>query len=427
MSGVIVVGAQWGDEGKGKITDYLAKKADVIVRYQGGNNAGHTIQFDNKKFALKLIPSGVFNPNCEIVLGNGMVINPKALIEEMEYLKDAGISISNIKISNRAHLVFPYHMQIDELEEIRKKDASIGTTKKGIGPAYVDKFDRIGIRVGDLLISDVFAAKLKANVDLKNELLDKVYNSDLIDYEALLEEYLGYAKILKPFITDTAYLVDQAFKEDKKVLFEGAQGTMLDIDHGTYPFVTSSHPGANGVTSGVGVGPTKISEAIGVVKAYSTRVGNGAFPTEFEDEVAKRIREVGREYGTVTKRPRRIGWFDAVTVSHARRTSGLTGVSIMLLDVLSGLSQIKICTAYKLDGKIIHTIPATISELEKCEPVYETLDGWQEDISTITNYDDLPVNAKEYLKRIEELIECDVYIVSVGPDRTQTLVLKEVF
>lgn len=427
MSGVIVVGAQWGDEGKGKITDYLAKKADVIVRYQGGNNAGHTIQFDNRSFALKLIPSGVFNQHCTVVLGNGMVINPKALIEEMEYLKEAGISVDNIRISNRAHIVFPYHMQMDELEELRKQDASIGTTKKGIGPAYVDKFDRIGIRMGDLLIPDVFADKLATNVKLKNELLSKVYLAQEIDYDQLLEEYTSYAKILAPYIIDTAYYLDEAFKANKKVLFEGAQGTMLDIDHGTYPYVTSSHPGANGVTSGVGVGPTKINEAIGVVKAYSTRVGNGAFPTEFEDEIASHIREVGREYGTVTKRPRRIGWFDAVTVNHARRTSGLTGVSIMLLDVLSDLKEIKICTAYTLDGKIINTIPATISELERCQPVYETLPGWQKDITQVTEYSQLPEQAKAYLNRISELIECEVYIVSIGPDRTQTLVLKEVF
>lgn len=422
MPGVVVVGSQWGDEGKGKITDYLSAKAHIVVRYQGGNNAGHTIEFNNQKFALRLIPSGIFSGN-PVVLGNGMVINPKALIEEINYLNDAGVSTDNILISDRAHVILPYHMDIDAIQEERRGDNSIGTTKKGIGPCYVDKYARIGIRIGELMNEELFKERLAEVLPVKlNEFPELKYTVDEI-----YNEYVEYAKILKDKVCDTALVLDEAFENKQNILFEGAQGTMLDIDYGTYPFVTSSHPGANGVCEGAGVGPVMIDEAIGIVKAYTTRVGSGAFPTEIDGPLAHQIREVGREYGTVTKRPRRIGWFDAVVVNQSRRMSGLTGVSLMLLDVLSGIEELQICSAYELDGKIIHALPSTISELNRVKPVLETMPGWSEDITGVQSFEELPVNCQNYLRRIEQLIKCPIVMFSVGPDRVQTIVLKEVF
>ena len=421
MSGVVVVGSQWGDEGKGKITDYLSQKADVVVRYQGGNNAGHTIEFNGKKFALRLIPSGIFTTG-NVVLGNGMVINPKALLEEMKYLQEAGISTEGMKISDRAHVILPYHLEIDALQEKLRGDKNIGTTKKGIGPTYVDKYARIGIRMGEFINEKLFKERLEEVLPLKK----REYPELDFTVEEIFEEYKEYAKIIKPMVTDTGLMLDEYFQAGKKVLFEGAQGTMLDIDYGTYPFVTSSHPGANGVCEGAGIGPTNIQEAIGIVKAYTTRVGSGAFPTEIEGETADHIRVVGREYGTVTKRPRRIGWFDAVVVNQSRRMSGLTGLSIMLLDVLTGIDTLKLCTAYKLDGEIIHSLPATIYDLERVEPVYEEMPGWKEDNTHVTSFEELPVNCQNYLKRISELVHCPIAIFSVGPDREQTIILKEI-
>ena len=403
---VVVVGTQWGDEGKGKITDYLAQQADIVARYQGGNNAGHTIEFKGQQFKLRLIPSGVFNSE-KVILGNGMVINPESLLEEIAYLNEAGVSTDHIRISNRAHVIFPYHIELDGLQEELKGDQKVGTTKRGIGPCYADKYARIGIRIGELMDKEVFATRLKEQLEAKNEILAK------------------YGKTT--FAYDEVYELDEAFNEGKKVLFEGAQGVMLDIDHGTYPFVTSSNPSAGAVTTGLGVGPTKIEEVIGVVKAYSTRVGEGAFPTEIEGETANRIREIGREYGTVTGRPRRIGWFDSVVVSHTRRVSGLTGISVNLLDVLSGIETLKICTAYELDGQVIKYVPSTIKEFERCVPVYEEMPGWEEDITGVTSFEELPVAAQNYLRRIEELVGAKVAIFSVGPDREQTILLKELF
>ncbi|WP_249028585.1 adenylosuccinate synthase [Tannockella kyphosi] len=422
MPGVVVVGSQWGDEGKGKITDYLSSKADVVVRYQGGNNAGHTIEFNNQKYALRLVPSGIFSGN-PVVLGNGMVINPKALLEEIKYLNDANINTSKILISDRAHVILPYHLEIDALQEKYRGDKNIGTTKKGIGPTYVDKYARIGIRMGEFVNEELFKERLAEVLPLKK----REYPELDFSVEGIFEEYKEYAKIIKPMVCDTALVLDEAFENKKNILFEGAQGTMLDIDYGTYPYVTSSHPGANGVCEGAGVGPVMIDEAIGIVKAYTTRVGSGAFPTEIEGEIANTIREVGREYGTVTKRPRRIGWFDAVVVNQSRRMSGLTGISLMLLDVLTGVEELSICTAYTLDGKVIHALPSTISELDRVQPVLETMPGWSEDITTVTSFAELPENCKKYLHRIEELIKCPIVMFSVGPDRTQTIVLKEVF
>lgn len=422
MAGVVVVGSQWGDEGKGKITDYLSSKADYVVRYQGGNNAGHTIEFNNQKFALRLIPSGIFNAKC-VVLGNGMVINPKALLEEMKYLNDAGINTDSIVVSDRAHVTLPYHIEIDAIQEERRGANSIGTTKKGIGPTYVDKYARIGIRIGEFINEELFLRRLKEVYPIKQ----REYPELKFTVEEIFEEYKEYAKAIKPFVKDTGLLLDEAFRNNENVLFEGAQGTMLDIDYGTYPFVTSSHPGANGVCEGTGIGPTNINKSLGIIKAYTTRVGSGAFPTEIEGDIAHYIREAGHEYGTVTKRPRRIGWFDAVVVNQSRRMSGLTHVSLMLLDVLTGVETLKICTAYKLDGEIIHALPSTIDELERVEPIYETMPGWNEDITNVTSFEELPQNCQNYLNRICELIHCPIAMFSVGPDRTQTIILEELF
>ncbi|MGL4336614.1 MAG: adenylosuccinate synthase [Turicibacter sp.] len=422
---VVVVGTQWGDEGKGKITDYLAQRADIVARYQGGNNAGHTIEFQGQQFKLRLIPSGVFNSE-RVLLGNGMVIDPGSLLEEIQYLNDAGIKTDHIRISNRAHVIFPYHIELDGLQEELKGDNKVGTTKRGIGPCYTDKYARVGIRMGELMDKELFASRLAAQLADKNEILAR-HGKETFSFDEMYANYCAYAEVLKPFVTDTSYELDEAFNEGKKVLFEGAQGVMLDIDHGTYPFVTSSNPSAGAVTIGLGVGPTKIKEIVGVVKAYSTRVGEGAFPTEIEGETADRIREIGREYGTVTGRPRRIGWFDSVVVSHTRRVSGLTGISINLLDVLSGLETLKVCTAYELDGQIIKFIPSTIKEFERCVPVYEEMPGWSEDITRVTSFEELPVAAQNYLRRIEELVGCPIAIFSVGPDREQTILMKELF
>ena len=423
MAGVVVVGSMWGDEGKGKVTDYLAQKSDVIVRYSGGNNAGHTIVFDGKKFALRLIPSGVFSGH-EVIMGNGMVCNPKVFLEEMKYLNDAGIDTSKIRISDRCHVILPYHMEIDEIQEKRKGDKSIGTTKKGIGPAYTDKYSRIGIRMGDFIDEELFLEKLNETFPMK--VMEYPELKEMFTVESIFNEYKEYAKIMKPFVCDTGILLDEYLRSGKKVLFEGAQGAMLDIDYGTYPYVTSSHPGANGVCEGAGIGPLYIKEAIGIIKAYTTRVGEGPFPTELFDETGAYIREKGHEYGTVTKRPRRIGWFDAVVVNQSRRMSSLTGISLMLLDVLSGIDTLKICTAYKYHGEIIHGLPSTIKGIEEVEPVYEEMPGWKEDISHVKSFEELPVNCQNYIRRIEELIHCPVVMFSVGPDREQTVVLKEI-
>ena len=422
---VVVVGTQWGDEGKGKITDFLASKSDIVARYQGGNNAGHTIEFQGKQYKLRLIPSGIFNSEM-VILGNGMVINPESLLEEVAYLNGEGIATDHIKISNRAHVVFPYHVAIDKLQEELKGDAKVGTTNRGVGPTYADKYARSGIRVGEMLDKDLFYDRLKEQLTEKNRLLES-HQKPIFDFDDLYTKYCEYAEAMRPFVTDTSYMLDEALATGKKILFEGAQGVMLDIDHGTYPFVTSSNPSAGAVTTGLGVGPTKINEVIGVVKAYSTRVGEGAFPTEIEGETADKIREIGREYGTVTGRPRRVGWFDSVVVSHTRRVSGLTGISVNLLDVLSGISTLKLCTGYKLDGKIIKYVPSTIREFERCVPVLEEMPGWKEDITGVRSFDQLPVAAQNYLRRIEELIGANIAIFSVGPDREQTVLMKELF
>lgn len=425
MKGVVVVGTQWGDEGKGKITDFLAEKADVIVRFQGGNNAGHTIVFDNKKYALHLIPSGIFRKDALNILANGMVINPKAALKELEMLKDGGVTEYNLAISDRAHVVMPYHIVLDGLFEDLKEDSKkVGTTKKGIGPTYSDKYSRIGIRMCDFIDEETFKDKLTDNLNYYNQLF-KLFGKEEMSVDTIFNEYKVYANILRPLVTDTSILLNKKLENDEKVLFEGAQGALLCIDNGTYPYVTSSSPTAASVPLNTGISPKYITDVVGITKAYSTRVGSGYFATEFEDEIANKIREVGHEYGTTTGRPRRIGWIDTVVLRHTKRISGLTGLSVMLLDVLSGLETLKICVAYDLDGDIIDYIPANIKDFERCQPIYIELQGWKENITKVTSFDQLPQNAKNYLNKISELSEVELAIFSVGPDRTQTIVLKD--
>lgn len=427
MSSVVVVGTQWGDEGKGKITDFLSQHAEVVARYQGGDNAGHTIIFDGVTYKVHLIPSGIFFGEKICVLGNGMVINPKSFVKEVAYLHDHGISTDNLRISNRAHVILPYHIQLDGLQEEEKGIYKIGTTNKGIGPAYMDKSSRMGIRIADLLDKDVFYDKLKQNVAEKNRLFEKVYEAEPVDADAIFEEYYAYGQEMAQYVTDTSVVLNDAIDEGRRVLFEGAQGVMLDIDQGTYPFVTSSNPVAGGVTIGSGVGPTKINNVVGVSKAYTTRVGDGPFPTELKDEIGDKIREVGKEYGTTTGRPRRVGWFDSVVVRHARRVSGITDLSLNSIDVLSGVETLKICTAYRYKGEVMEEFPASLSVLAECEPIYEEMPGWQEDITGVRSLDDLPENARHYIERISQLTGIPLSIFSVGPDRTQTNVVKSVF
>ena len=423
MSSVVVVGTQWGDEGKGKITDFLSENAEVIARYQGGNNAGHTIRFDGETYKLHLIPSGIFYKDKISVIGNGMVVDPKAVIKELAYLHERGVTTDNLRISNRAHVILPYHLKLDEVEEASKGANKIGTTKKGIGPAYMDKAARIGIRMVDLLDREVFEEKLTRNLEEKNRLFERIYDTEGFKIEDILDEYYEYGQQIKHFVCDTSVVLNDALDEGRRVLFEGAQGVMLDIDQGTYPFVTSSNPVAGGVTIGSGVGPTKINHVVGVSKAYTTRVGDGPFPTELDNEIGHHIREVGREYGTTTGRPRRVGWFDSVVVRHARRVSGITDLSLNSIDVLTGIESLKICVAYRFNGELISEFPASLKHLAQCEPVYEELPGWTEDITGCKSLNELPVNARHYLERVAQLTGIPLSIFSVGPDRNQTNVV----
>lgn len=429
MSSVVVVGSQWGDEGKGKITDFLSKNADVIARYQGGDNAGHTIAFGGNTYKLRLIPSGIFYSDKISVIGNGVVVNPKSLVAELEYLHENNIPTDNLRVSNRAHVILPYHIILDGLQESAKKDNKIGTTNKGIGPCYMDKAARVGIRIADLLEADTFAEKLKKNIADKNRLFEKMYDytGEPLDFEKIYEEYYAYGQQIKKYVADTSVILNDTFDKGGHVLFEGAQGVMLDVDHGTYPFVTSSNPIAGGVTTGSGVGPAKVTKVVGACKAYTSRVGDGPFPTELHDEIGDYIREAGHEYGTVTKRPRRIGWFDSVVMRHSKRVSGITNLCLNCVDVLTGLDELKICTAYELNGDLIDRYPASLKELAACKPVYETLPGWKEDITNCKTLEELPENARNYIKRIEELVGVEVSTFSVGPDRDQTNVLKDIW
>lgn len=427
MASVIIVGTQWGDEGKGKIVDYLANKAQYVVRSQGGSNAGHTVVVDNVKYKLRLLPSGILHKDKVCIIGNGVVIEPKVFLSEIDGLIEKKVNMSNLKISNRAHVLMPYHKILDELQEEDLGENKLGTTKNGIGPCYMDKASRLGIRIVDLMNKEVFAKKLKFNVELKNKLLKKLYNHEGINYEELLKEYLEYADRLRPYVADTTTILNKAIKEKKNILFEGAQATMLDLDHGTYPFVTSSYPAAGGACTGSGVGPRKIDNVIGVVKAYSTRVGEGPFPSELFDDVGQFIRDKGGEYGTVTGRARRCGWLDACVIKYASYINGLDSVAITRLDILDELEKLKICVAYKYNGEILEDYPADLDILSKVEPVYEEFDGWKTSTTNIREYDKLPENAKKYLKRLSEVIDTEISIVSVGAGRDETIIIKDIF
>lgn len=427
MPGLAIVGSQWGDEGKGKIIDYLAEKADMVVRGQGGNNAGHTVVIGDKKYALHLIPSGILNKGAMNIIGNGVVFDPEGFFKEIEDLEKDGVDTTNIYVSDRAHIVFPYHKVLDGLYEAARGDDDIGTTKKGIGPCYMDKIERSGIRICDMMDEKVFRAKLSAQIDRKNDIIEKLFHSEPIDKEALIEKYAEYAKKLKPYMKDTGVLVYESLKKGGKVLFEGAQGSLLDVDLGTYPYVTSSHPTSGGFTIGSGIGAGLIQEVLGITKAYTTRVGKGPFVTEEDNETGNRIRELGREYGVTTGRPRRCGWFDAVVVRYSARINGMTGISLMLLDVLDQFETIKLCCRYDHKGEKIDHFPARLEIIEECKPVYRELKGWLCDISNCRTFEELPEEAKAYIKAIEEETGVPVKIVSVGPRRDQTIIREQIF
>ncbi|MCY6372126.1 adenylosuccinate synthase [Clostridium ganghwense] len=426
MSSFVVLGAQWGDEGKGKMTDYLAEKADVVVRFQGGNNAGHTVEVGDKQYKLHLIPSGILYDNKLNVIGNGVVVDPKALFEEIDYLEDLGVKVTPEKlvISDRAQLIMPYHRILDGLKEQARGKNDIGTTKKGIGPCYTDKAERSGIRVCDLMHKEVFEEKLRRNVEDKNEIIN-LYDGEALDFETIYNEYLGYAERMRAHVADISVRIYDEIKADKNVLFEGAQGSLLDIDYGTYPYVTSSSTVAGGVCTGAGIGPTMINSAVGIAKAYTTRVGKGPFPTELEDEMGELIRQKGHEYGVTTGRARRCGWLDLVILKSTARISGLTSFAVTKIDTLAGIEKIKVCTGYKLDDKVIDYFPASLEDLAKCEPVYEEFDGWDESVADVRSYDELPENAKKYLKRIEEFTGTKISVIGVGPRRDHTIMVDE--
>lgn len=427
MSSVVVIGAQWGDEGKGKVVDYLAQKADAVVRYSGGSNAGHTVVVNDVAYKLRLLPSGILYHGKVCILGNGVVINPGVVLKEIKEMHEKGVDISRIAISDRAHVVMPWHQLLDALQEEALGSAKIGTTKGGIGPCYMDKVARVGIRMCDLLDKDIFAEKLKMNMEAKNVILTKIYGAEPLDYETVLSEYLAYAEQLRPYVTDTGVILDELLEQEKKVLFEGAQATFLDIDHGTYPYVTSSNPTAGNASTGSGIGPLFIDHVLGVVKAYTTRVGEGPFVTELldTDGPGHQIRETGHEYGTVTGRPRRCGWLDAFMLRYSARLNSLDALAITRLDVLDNMKKIKMCVGYKIDGVEIKQIPASLKTLSKVEPVYEEFNGWLTDTTKCRKYEELPEGARNYLERLSEVAGVELGIVSVGPNREQTIVLKD--
>lgn len=422
---LVVIGSQWGDEGKGKITDYFACRADMVVRYQGGNNAGHTVVFDGNKYSLQSIPSGIFNPKTVNVMANGMVVNPVSVIEELDRLHKQGITDYQLFISNRAAMVMPWHSALDGAFETLKGGKLIGTTKKGIGPAYSDKYSRTGLRIGDLLEPEYFAERLEGALAEKNPQLEML-GLPTYNFKEVYDQYMEIAKVIGPMICDTSLLINSYLRQaDKKILFEGAQGMMLCIDHGTYPYVTSSTPSAASVPVGAGISPKWIQNVVGVAKSYCTRVGEGPFPTELFDERAHEIRERGHEYGTVTGRPRRIGWFDAVVARYTSCLAGIDWWALMLFDVLSGLDKVMICIGYECDGEILQAPPSTIAKLARCKPVLIEMEGWKEDITGCRSFEELPEAAKAYVRKIEEITETPVGMISVGPDRKQTIMIAE--
>ncbi len=427
MSVIVIVGMQWGDEGKGKIIDVLTEGADIVIRYQGGHNAGHTVVINNERFILHLIPSGILHNDKLCIIGNGVVIDPEALINEMEGLRKRGVRVDeNLIISKTAHIIMPYHVILDNISEKTGK-TKIGTTGRGIGPAYTYKAQRTGIRMCDLIEPGYFKERLRDNLVEVNFLLKNRYGLDTIDFEEVYQRYMGYAEILRPYIKDTEIIINDAIDKKKNVLLEGAQGTLLDVDHGTYPYVTSSNPVAGGACIGAGIGPTKITGVYGVVKAYTTRVGEGPFPTELKDSLGERLRERGGEYGATTGRPRRCGWLDMVTLRHSVRVNGVNGIIITKLDILDGIDKIKICTAYRYRGEIIENMPKDAMTLSGCEPVYVEMDGWNDVTTGIRDYSDLPMNARRYLETIEEMLGVPVVMISTGQKREQMIEKMKIF
>jgi adenylosuccinate synthase len=422
---IVLLGAQWGDEGKGKATDILGDKVKYVVRYQGGNNAGHTVVIGDQKYALHLLPSGILTPTCIPVIGNGVVIDPAVLLEEIRGLNERGVDTSHLKISTNAHLITPYHRTIDKVSERFLGKAKIGTTGRGIGPAYADKINRIGIRVQDLFDPSILRQKIEGALKDKNQVLVKVFNRKGLEIDEILKEYLEYAEILRPYVTDTSLLLNQALERGENILLEGSQGTLLDVDHGTYPFVTSSNPTAGGASTGSGIGPTKISRVIGIVKAYTTRVGSGPFPTELFDEDGEKLRSIGGEVGVTTGRARRCGWYDAPIARYAVRINGLTDFFLTKLDVLTGWEKIPVCVAYEIDGKRVEELPASQSDFHHAKPIYEFLPGWSEDISTARKLSDLPINAQGYIKFLETISGAPMSAIGVGPGRDETIQIRE--
>lgn len=426
MANVVIVGAQWGDEGKGKIVDLLTQYADIVVRFQGGSNAGHTIVLKGEKFIFHLIPSGILYENKKCIIGNGVVLDPAVLLEEIDQLKKRGYfkDDSQLLISDESHIILPYHRKIDIA---REKIFKIGTTGRGIGPAYEDKVARCGIRMADLLDESVFRKKLEENISQKNLYLIKVLKEEGFEFSKIFDEYMNFKKRLEKYVANTSLILYEEIQKGKNILFEGAQGTLLDLDHGTYPYVTASNTVAGNACAGAGIGPTMIHSVIGVAKAYTTRVGEGPFPTELKDRLGERIRERGGEYGATTGRPRRCGWFDAVVVNHSIRINGIKEMTITKLDVLNEFEKIKVCVGYRVNGKILNYVPANIELLEKSEPIYEELDGWKTEIKGARNFSELPLNAQRYIKRIEELIKTKITIISVGSERNETIEIKNPF
>ena len=425
MPAIVLLGAQWGDEGKGKATDLLGDRVDYVVRYQGGNNAGHTVVIGDQKYALHLLPSGILSPNVVPVIGNGVVIDPGVLLTEIKGLNERGIDTSKLKISTNSHLITPYHRTIDKVSERFLGNSKIGTTGRGIGPAYADKINRIGIRIQDLFDPSILQQKIEGALRDKNQVLIKVFNRKGLEVEEVLKEYLEYAEILAPYIADTGLLLNKALDAGKNVLLEGSQGTLLDVDHGTYPFVTSSNPTAGGACTGSGIGPTRISRVIGIVKAYTTRVGSGPFPTELFDEDGEKLRTIGGEIGVTTGRARRCGWYDAPIARYAVRVNGLTDFFLTKLDVLTGWEKIPVCVAYEVDGKRVEELPASQSDFHHAKPIYEYLPGWSENITKARTFDELPANARAYVKYLEEISGAPMSAIGVGPGRDETIVLKE--
>ncbi|NLU76309.1 adenylosuccinate synthase [Streptomyces sp. HNM0575] len=421
MPALVLLGAQWGDEGKGKATDLLGGSVDYVVRYQGGNNAGHTVVVGDQKYALHLLPSGILSPGCVPVIGNGVVVDPSVLLSELSGLNERGVDTSGLLISGNAHLITPYHTEVDKVTERFLGQRKIGTTGRGIGPAYADKINRTGIRVQDLFDESILTQKVEAALDFKNQVLAKLYNRRAVRTEQIVEELLGYADALRGYVADTSLILNDAVEQGKVVLFEGGQGTLLDVDHGTYPFVTSSNPTAGGACTGSGVGPTKISRVIGILKAYTTRVGAGPFPTELLDADGEALREIGGERGVTTGRDRRCGWFDAVIARYATRVNGLTDFFLTKLDVLTGWERVPVCVAYEIEGRRVTELPFSQSDFHHATPVYEYLPGWSEDITKAKSFSDLPKNAQGYVKAVEEMSGAPVSAVGVGPGRDETI------